>query len=100
MSLSLEQAASVCAQLGNPTRLSIVRLLVRAADTGLTVGEIQRALEIPASTLSHHLMHLRAAGLLTQQREGSALRCALDMAMVKGLADFLVTQCCEGVELI
>ncbi len=94
MSISLERAAPVLAQLGNETRLAIVRTLVRAADNGLTVGEIQRAVGVPASTLSHHLQHLRSAGLLSQSREGSALRCQLDMALLRAVADFLVTECC------
>lgn len=99
MSISVQQAAPVFAQLGNETRLAIVRLLVRAADTGLTVGELQRALAIPGSTLSHHLQQLRAAGLLTRSREGSALRCRVDMALLGEVADFLVTECCTGVSL-
>lgn len=99
MDIALEQAAPVLAQLGNETRLAIVRLLVRAADTGLTVGEVQRALGVPASTLSHHLQHLRGAGLLTQEREGSALRCRVDMDLLRSVAGFLVTECCAGVSL-
>lgn len=99
MDITLEQAAPVLAQLGNQTRLAIVRLLVRAADTGLTVGEIQRSLDIPGSTLSHHLQHLRAAGLMTQSREGSTLRCQVDITLLKALAGFLVTECCSGVHL-
>lgn len=99
MTIALEQAAPVLAQLGNETRLAIVRLLVRAADTGLTVGEIQRALDVPGSTLSHHLQHLRAAGLMTQTREGSALRCAVDMSLLREVAGFLVNECCSGVRL-
>ena len=99
MQITLEQAAPVLAQLGNQTRLAIVRLLVRAADTGLTVGEIQRAVGIPASTLSHHLQHLRGAGLLSQVHEGSALRCQVDIDLVRAVAGFLVTECCAGVRL-
>lgn len=99
MDVSPEQAAATFAQLGNETRLGIVRLLVRAADTGLSVGEVQRALAIPASTLSHHLQHLRGAGLLEQQREGNVLRCRVNMALLHALAGYLVTECCAGVSL-
>ncbi len=99
MDARLEETAATLAQLGNPTRLAIVRALVHAADTGLTVGEIQRLLKIPASTLSHHITHLRSVGLLTQAREGSALRCEVDMEQLRSVADFLVTECCEGVRL-
>lgn len=99
MEITLEQTAATLAELGNPTRLAIVRLLVRAADNGLTVGEIQRELDIPASTLSHHINHLRNAGLLSQAREGSALRCVVDIELLHTVADYLVTECCAGVAL-
>ena len=99
MDVSLEQAAATFSQLGNETRLSIVRLLVRAADTGLTVGELQRALDIPASTLSHHLQHLRSAGLMDQQRQGNVLRCRVNMEILRAVAGYLVTECCAGVSL-
>ncbi len=33
--------------LGNMTRLAIFRLLVRAGDEGLAVGDIQRSLAVP-----------------------------------------------------
>jgi DNA-binding transcriptional ArsR family regulator len=97
MDITLDRAAPVFAQLGNETRLAIVRLLVRAADTGLTVGEIQRSLAIPGSTLSHHLQQLRAAGLMAQRREGSTLRCQVDIALLQSVSAFLVTECCAGV---
>ncbi|ELD7994249.1 helix-turn-helix transcriptional regulator, partial [Citrobacter freundii] len=45
----------------HPTRLSIYRELVRAGHEGLPVGELQKHLEIPASTLSHHLSALISA---------------------------------------
>ncbi|MEC8175338.1 MAG: helix-turn-helix domain-containing protein, partial [Pseudomonadota bacterium] len=49
-----ETAAARMVALGHSTRLSIYRLLVKAGDDGLVVGDIQRALDVPASTLSHH----------------------------------------------
>ena len=55
MKLNFEQAASLLTQLGNETRLRIVRLLVTAGPDGLPVGELQRELDVPGSTLSHHI---------------------------------------------
>jgi ArsR family transcriptional regulator len=54
--MDIIQAATCLEKLGNPLRLEIVRLLVRADHDGLAVGEIQRHLKVPASTLSHHIM--------------------------------------------
>jgi ArsR family transcriptional regulator len=52
--MKLEKAASHLEALGNPTRLAVYRILVRAGDEGIPVGKIQEQLDIPASTLSHH----------------------------------------------
>ena len=83
MRLSLEAAAPILAELGNETRLAIVRLLVRAGDDGLTVGDIQQAIGVPGSTLTHHLQRLRGAGLVSQTREGSTLWCRAEMACIR-----------------
>ena len=53
--MNLNQAARCLEKLGNPIRLEVFRLLVKAGGEGLPVGEIQDHLGIPASTLSHHL---------------------------------------------
>jgi len=94
MALDSDTAALLLAELGNPTRLRIVRLLVRAGDTGAPVGEIQRALAIPASTLSHHLSHLRQVALVDQRREGTVLRCHVAYQRLDALVAFLTAECC------
>ena len=83
--------------MGNPTRLKVVRLLVRAAPQGLSVGQVQQHLGIPHSTLSHHLALLMAEGLVSQTREGRMLRCRMDMQVLRELLDFLTEDCCAGV---
>ena len=91
-------AAQCLEKLGNPTRLGIVRLLVRAGNDGLSVGDIRRHLGIPASTLSHHILHLVTARLIHQEREGRVLRCKVDFALMQALVDMLTEECCAGVE--
>lgn len=98
MRLTLESTAPILAELGNETRLAIVRLLVRAGDDGLTVGAIQRATGVPGSTLSHHLGRLRGVGLVSQTRSGSALWCRADLARIRATADFLIEECCVDVQ--
>lgn len=90
-------AARCLEKLGNPTRLEVFRLLVRAGPDGLSVGEIQEHLDIPGSTLSHHVAHLVNAGLVHQEREGRVLRCRPDYALMDALVRFLTEQCCSGV---
>ena len=68
-------AADILSQLGNATRLDITRLLVRADEKGMLVGELQKSLKIPASTLSHHLNALKSVGLVSQERLSNQLFC-------------------------
>ena len=60
--MNLETAADQLEALGNPTRLRVYRILVRAGREGLPVGRLQSRLAIAASTLSHHLKRLIEAG--------------------------------------
>lgn len=94
----LEQTANALAQLGHVNRLRVFRLLVRAGEAGLSVGEIQQHLDIPNSTLSHHLQYMMNAGLVRQTREGRILRCTLEYDQVHRVLDFLMEDCCEGLQ--
>lgn len=96
--MDLNHAARCLDKLGNPVRLEIFRLLVRAGPEGLAVGEIQEHLEIPASTLSHHVSHLVNAGLLHQERDSRILRCTPNYQLMEDLVRFLTKECCLGVE--
>lgn len=93
--MDMDTAAKRCAELGNSTRLSIFRLLVKAGKEGLPVGAIQRHLGIPASTLSHHLQRLSQVGLIRQRRESRTLHCEPQFDAVRELADYLVSECCS-----
>jgi DNA-binding transcriptional ArsR family regulator len=92
--MNIADAAARLEALGNPTRLSIYRLLVRAGDVGAPVGRIQSQLDLAASTLSHHLKALVIVGLVTQERAGTVLICRANYPMMRGLVDFLVEECC------
>ena len=96
MAIDIPSAAAVLAELGNETRLAIVRNLVRAGGDGLTVGEIQRATEVPGSTLTHHIRRLCQVGLVSQTRRGSTLWCRADTDLVHSLAHYLIEECCAG----
>ena len=93
-SLKTEDAAARLEALGNPTRLSVYRLLVRAGDDGLTVGQLQKKLDIAASTLSHHLRSLIDVDLVRQERLGTTLMCRANFIVMTRLVSFLVDECC------
>lgn len=96
--MDIENAATILAELGNAHRLAAFRLLVRSGPEGLPVKAIQDHLGIPKSTLSHHISHMVWAGIVTQTREGRSLRCRIDYERVRGLLDFLMEDCCAGLE--
>lgn len=96
--MKIDDAAARLEALGNPTRLRIYRALVRAGDPGLAVGKLQSRLSIPASTLSHHLKALIIVGLITQERDATTLICRANYAVMRGLVDFLVSECCTEAD--
>lgn len=96
MKLDDDTAAALLSQLGNPTRLKIVRELVRVERSGMAVGEIQKKLAIPNSTLSHHINHLRNVGLVRQKRESTVLRCFIDYEKIEAIVKFLTEECCAA----
>lgn len=92
--MKLENAAKQLEALGNPTRLAIYRDLVQAGHHGSSVGDIRGKLNIPASTLSHHIARLIHAGLLTQERDSRSLVCRVDHTNMDNLMEYLVQNCC------
>jgi ArsR family transcriptional regulator, arsenate/arsenite/antimonite-responsive transcriptional repressor len=96
--MKVNEAASRLEALGNPTRLRIYRTLVRAGESGLSVGKLQSRLSVPASTLSHHLKTLIIVGLITQERDATTLICRANYPVMRGLVEFLVAECCTEAD--
>lgn len=96
--MKLETAALVLGKIGNPTRLKIVRMLVRAGNQGLPVGAIQKKLNIPGSTLTHHISHLKNAKVIRQERHQATLYCIMEYDQLSKLVDYLTEECCVGEE--
>lgn len=95
--MKLDDAAAHLEALGNPTRLRVYRLLVRAGDAGMTVGRLQERLDVAPSTLSHHLKTLVTVGLVTQERDSTTLICRANYPVMHDLVGFLADECCaEG----
>ena len=92
--MKLDTAALILSKIGNPTRLKIVRLLVKAGDQGMPVGAIQKKLQIPGSTLTHHITHLKNAGLIRQQRAQATLFCIMEYDRLNQLVNYLTDECC------
>ena len=85
------------AALGHDARLSIFRLLVRAGEEGLIVGEIGAHLGLAPSTLAHHLSALVGAGLVVQEKRGRDTVNRADFAAMRRMIGYLSEECCMGV---
>lgn len=92
--MNIETAASQLEALGNATRLTIYRTLVRAGGNGLPVGKLQLKLDIAASTLSHHIKKLVEVNLVSQERQATTLICRANYASMNGLVGYLADECC------
>jgi ArsR family transcriptional regulator, arsenate/arsenite/antimonite-responsive transcriptional repressor len=86
--------ARMLSAMGTAPRLRIMRLLLSAHPDGLVVGDIGAELEIPSSTLSHHLDKLRNQNLVNVHREGTFLRYSARAETLEDLLRFLYAECC------
>jgi ArsR family transcriptional regulator len=86
--------ADMFSAMGTEPRLRIMQLLLSAHPDGLVVGEIQEELDIPNSTLSHHLDKLKTEDLVSVSRESTFLRYAANTEALEELLQFLYAECC------
>jgi len=86
--------AEMFAAMGAEPRLRIVQLLLTAHPHGLVVGDIQHELQIPASTLSHHLDKLKSKELVHVRREGTFLWYTVNTEALQEIINFLFAECC------
>jgi DNA-binding transcriptional ArsR family regulator len=86
--------ADMFAAMGTESRLRIVQLLLTAHPTGMMVGQIQKELGIPNSTLSHHLDKLKSEDLVRVRREGTFLCYTAHTDALQELLAFLYAECC------
>jgi len=92
--MDIDSFAKAFKELGHPTRLAIFRRLVKSGLQGISVGTVQDELDIPGSTLSHHISSLASAGLIKQRREGRILYCVVEYARLLEVINFLQRDCC------
>ena len=86
--------AEMLSAMGTEPRLRIVRLLLSAHPEGMVVGEVGEELEIPSSTLSHHLEKLKNEDLVRVRREGTYLWYSANTEALQELLGFLYAECC------
>lgn len=86
--------ADMFAAMGAEPRLRIMRLLLSAHPDGMVVGDIGGELDIPSSTLSHHLEKLKNEELVKVRRDGTFLWYSANTEALQQLLGFLYAECC------
>ena len=94
--LSSPHALAALAALGQPTRLQIFQMLMRAEPDGRLAGSIAEEIGCPHNTLSSHLAILARAGLVRGAREGCSIVYRADIEGMRALLMFIVSDCCDG----
>jgi ArsR family transcriptional regulator len=87
--------ANMLSAMGTEARLRIMTHLLSAHPEGLVVGDIQSALGIPGSTLSHHLEKLKHVGLVNIRRDRQFLWYSVNSKALEDLLSFLFAECCS-----
>ena len=93
-SAEVTRYADMFAAMGTESRLRIMQLLLAAHPEGLVVGDIGAELDIPNSTLSHHLDKLKNEGLVKVRRDGTFLWYSANTDALGELLTFLYSECC------
>jgi len=86
--------ADMFSAMGTEPRLRIMRLLLSAHPQGMIAGDVGAELDIPASTLSHHLDKLKNEDLVRVRREGTFLWYSANADALQELLGFLYAECC------
>jgi DNA-binding transcriptional ArsR family regulator len=95
MTTKLERHAAELAALAHPVRLRALRFVVQAGADGANAGAIQAHVELPASTLSHHLKRLVTSGLVAVRGVGTSHVYTAEYAALRRLTDYLWEDCCK-----
>jgi len=93
--LSEREATQIARALADPTRLSLLRMLLQHGE--LSCGELAQRFPVAQSTVSHHLNALIQAGLVAMRKQGQrhyfrAVRDTL-CAFARWLATLDQTEC-------
>lgn len=95
MLVQVARFADMFSAMGTEPRLRIMQVLLSAYPDGVVVGDLQSELDIPNSTLSHHLDKLKNEDLVLVQREGTFLRYSANAEVLQQLLRFLYAECCS-----
>jgi len=88
------EAAQGFSAMGSEARLKVLKVLVRAGEPGLSIGNIQERTGIAPSTLAHHLKSLTTGGVVQQNKVGRTVVNRANYEKLRELAGFILSECC------
>lgn len=91
-----DQAADFLGALANPTRLAIVRCLVRAGPGGAAAGEIASAAGASPSRASFHLSALAELNVVTAERQSRRMIYRINFERLGAVLAYFIEDCCAG----
>ena len=94
--MKTKTALAALGALSHESRLAAFRALVQAGPDGLSVGALRDLVKLPPATLSAHLNGLRAAGLVTDERDGRVIQVRANYVQMNALIAYLTENCCAG----
>ncbi|MGB0960949.1 MAG: ArsR family transcriptional regulator, partial [Halocynthiibacter sp.] len=94
--MQTKDASDIFSTLGHIGRLQVFRLLARHAPRRVAASEIAKSLGLKPNTLSVYVGALQKSGLVTRERIGNSLTYGVNPAMIGGLVDFIIADCCGG----
>jgi ArsR family transcriptional regulator, arsenate/arsenite/antimonite-responsive transcriptional repressor len=86
--------ADMFSAMGTEPRLRIMRILLAAHPDGMVASDVSAELDIPPSTLSHHLEKLKNEELVQVRRDSKYLWYTANTEGLKDLLGFLYAECC------
>ena len=99
METNLAIQADRMAALGNEARLGILKRLLNAYPGEMSAGDISRAIDMPCSTLSHHLDRLRREGLVESRKDKQWIWYRANASTLGDLLNFLYHDCCSNCDV-
>ncbi len=88
MSTAFSEVASIPKMLGDPTRLSILKILLKSEDTTLNIA---RLLNMSSASISQHIKILKEAGVLTSRREKNNVYYSIEKTVLASKISSLIS---------
>jgi ArsR family transcriptional regulator, arsenate/arsenite/antimonite-responsive transcriptional repressor len=93
--IRLARHAGQLAALGHVARLSILRSVVQAGTEGVSTTDLQARVNIPPTTLNHHLERLVRAGLIATKRASRSVVHTPNYDALRELTEYVWEDCCK-----